>query len=62
MIQKTFLNKLSNDGEMSKNKITLELALSKLKDQLDVDSYLPLNTIKSYFSRQSKALREGKGG
>ena len=32
----------------------------KLKEALDVDDFLPLATIKSYFSRRAKALKEGK--
>ena len=58
--QKTFLNKIFDQGEITNNKVTAHAALSQLKNEFDVKDYLPLNTIKSYFSRRTREVREGK--
>ena len=49
-----------DDGEKTSSKATPEMTLTKMKDILDVEDYLPVSTIKSYFSRRAKKLRTGK--
>ena len=40
--------------------MTGENALTLMKEELDPDQFLPLESIKSYFSRRAKKLRQGK--
>ena len=58
--QKSFLNKIFDQGEVTNNKVTAEATLAMLKDEFEVEHYLPLNTIKSYFSRRARDVRDGK--
>ena len=57
--QKQFLNKLFDDGELTKSKVSPEMALKKMKDVFDPKDFLPLTSIKSYFSRRAKKIQEG---
>ena len=59
-IQKTFLNKLFDEGEKSGSKVTAEHALKLMKEEFDPVNFLPLSSIKSYFSRRKKAIHDGK--
>ena len=58
--QKNFLNKLFDQGECTGSKVSGEDALKLMKEQLERSQFLPLTSIKSYFSRRAKKLREGK--
>jgi hypothetical protein len=60
-LQKNFLNQLFDEGEITGAKVTGEQALKLMKEKIDDPSqFLPLSTIKSYFGRRAKSLREGK--
>ena len=59
-LQKNFLNKLFDQGELDGAKVTGENALTLMKEELDPDQFLPLESIKSYFSRRAKKLCQGK--
>ena len=58
--QKNFLNKLFDDGEKNGCKETPESTLIKMRQQFTPKDYLPISTIKSYFSRRAKNIRTGK--
>ena len=58
--QKNFLNKLFDDGEETGNKISAESALQKMKNDFEPADFLPLKTIKSYFSTRARKLKEGR--
>lgn len=53
------MNKLFNEGEKSGNKVSAEKAEKQIRKKFDVEDYLPVNTIKSYFSRRSALIRKG---
>ena len=59
-VQKSFLNKVFDDGEVNKSKVSAEKALQMMKGALQPNEFLPLTSIKSYFSRRAKNIREGK--
>ena len=58
--QKEFLNKLLDDGEKSGNKVSAEKAKQKMRKQFDPEDYLPVSTIKSYFSRRASKKKKGE--
>ena len=58
--QKEFLNKLLDDGEKSGNKVSAEKAKQKMQKQFDPEDYLPVSTIKSYFSRRASKKKKGE--
>ena len=60
VVQKNFLNKVFDDGTVSKSKVSAEKALQMMKESLQPKDFLPLSSIKSYFSRRGKYIREGK--
>ena len=49
-----------DDGEETGNKISAELALQKMKNDFDQEDFLPLTTIKNYFSTRARKLKTGK--
>ena len=57
--QRNFLNQLF-EGEMNKSKVTPEQAHTKMKETLQPDQFLPVNSIKGYFSRRALGFRVGK--
>ena len=60
-VQKKFLNRLFDEGETTGSKVTAEDADGLMREEFDsVDHFLPLSTIKSYFSRRKVAIRDGK--
>ena len=58
--QKEFLHKLLGDGEKSGNKVTAEKAKQKMQKLFDPEDYLPVSTIKSYFSRRASKKKKGE--
>ena len=58
---KEFLDRLFDEGERTKNKCTPERALNLMRKVLDVEDIIPLQSIKSYFSRRSSLKRAGTG-
>ena len=58
--QKNFLDKLFDQGATTGAEVSADQALSLMKDQFDPEHFLPLSTIKNYFSRRAKLIREGK--
>ena len=58
--QKKFLNKLFDDGEKLGVKVTAEHAFKLMRKEFDRVNFLPLNSIKSYFSRRKKAILDGE--
>ena len=58
--QKEFLNKLFDDGEKSGNKVSTEKAEQKMWKQFHSEDYLPVSTIKSYFSRRASKKKKGE--
>ena len=58
--QKEFLHKLLDDGEKSGNKVSAEKAKQKMRKQFDPEDYLPVSTIKSYFSRRASKNKKGE--
>ena len=58
--QKEFLNKLLDDGKKSDNKVSAEKAKQKIQKQFDPEDYLPVSTIKSYFSRRASKKKKGE--
>ena len=48
--QKRLLNKICHDGKKSGNKLSAAKAEKQLRKTLTPDEYLPVTTIKSYFS------------
>ena len=59
-LQKNFLNKLFDDGERTGSKVSAEHTLKLMREEFDPVHFLPLATIKNYFSRRTKAIREGR--
>ena len=49
-----------DDGEETGNKISAESALQKMKNDFDQEDFLPLTTIKNYFSTRARKLKTGK--
>ena len=59
--QKKFLDFLFDEGVRTHMKISPEQALEKMKVAFDdPKDFLPLGSIKSYFSRRAKSISEGK--
>ena len=58
--EKKVLHKLLGDGEKSGNKVTAEKAKQKMRKQFDPEDYLPVSTIKSYFSRRASKKKKGE--
>ena len=58
--QKEFLHKLLDDGEKSGSKVSAEKAKQKMQEQFDPEDYLPVSTIKSYFSRRASKNKKGE--
>ena len=58
--QKEFLNKSFDDGEKSGNKVSAEKNKQKMRKQFDSEDYLPVSTIKSYFSRRASKKKKGE--
>ena len=56
----TFLNKLFNDGERTGNKLTAEEVFQEMRNKFSFTEYLPVGTIRSYFSRRASQFRTGK--
>ena len=50
--QKVFLNQFLDSGAKPANKITAEKAEQRMRKQFDPTDYLPVTTIKSYFSKR----------
>ena len=59
-LQKNFLNGLFDEGERTKSKVSGEDALKLMRDAFDPVDFLPLGTIKYYFSRRKAAIQAGK--
>jgi len=57
--QINFLNEVFDKGERASSKATPEATLLIMKEKFSVNDYLPTTTIKSYFSRRAKKIREG---
>ena len=57
--QKRLLNIIYDDGKKSGNKLSAVQAEKQLRKTLKPDGYLPVATIKSYFSRRTQ-LKQGK--
>ena len=58
--QKEFSDKVFDEGERTSSKSTPENTLAQMKRNFDSNDYLPLATIKSYFSRRAKKIRLGE--
>jgi hypothetical protein len=58
--QKSFLNRIFDEGEKKGCKETPETASAKIKETFTPKDYLPVSTIKSYFSRRAKKVRTGE--
>ena len=59
--QKKFLDHhVFDEGERTSSKATPEGTLLRMKQKFDSNDYLPLATIKSYFSRRAKKVRLGE--
>ena len=58
--QQILLNKLFDDGERTGNKATAEEVFQELLNKFSASEYLPVCTIKSYFSRRASQFRTGK--
>ena len=56
----TFLKKLFDDGERTGNKLTAEEVFHEMQNKFSASEYLPVGTIKSYFSRRASQFRTGK--
>ena len=50
---KELLDTLFEEGERTKNKCTPEHAMTLIQKQLSIDEFVPLQSIKSYFSRKA---------
>ena len=59
-LQQNFFNKLFDQGETTGVKVTGERAPELMRDQLDPKHFVPLTSIKSYFHRRLKAIKDGK--
>ena len=59
-VQKQLLNTIYDEGEKSGNKSSPEEAEQKLRKTLRPNEYLPVSTIKSYFSRRTRQIKDGK--
>ena len=57
---KELLNKIYDDGKKSGNKLSAVQAEKQLRKTLKPDEYLPVATIKSYFSRRAQLIKQGK--
>lgn len=51
--------KIFNDGERTGVKLSAEAAEKKLRQTLPVEDFIPISTIKSFFSRLAKKGRSG---
>ena len=49
-----------DNGEKSGNKVSAEKAEQKMWKQFDPEDYLPVGTIKSYFSRRASKKKKGE--
>ena len=58
--QKRLLKKIYDDGKKSGNKLSAVQTEKQLKKTLTPDEYLPVATIKSYFSRKTQLIKQGK--
>ena len=58
--QKRLLKKIFDDGKKSGNKFSAAQAEKQLSKTLTPDEYLPVATIKSYFSRRTQLIKQGK--
>ena len=58
--QKSFLNNIFSEGEKKGCKATAENALAKMRMQFMPKDYLPVSTIRSYFSRGAKKVCSGE--
>ena len=58
--QKTLLNNIYDRGELSGNKASAAKAEKELRKVLTPAEYLPVSTIKSYFSRRTVLKKKGK--
>ena len=58
--QRTFLNKLFDDGERTGKKPTVQEVFQEMQNKFSSSEYLPVGTIKSYFSRRESQFRTGK--
>ena len=52
-IQRTFLNKLFDDGERIGKKLTAEELFQEMRNKFSASEHLPVGTIKPYFSRRA---------
>ena len=59
-IQRTFLNKLFDDGERTGKKLTAEELFQEMRNKFSASEHLPVGTIKPYFSRSASQFRTGK--
>ena len=57
---KELLNKIYDDCKKSGNKLSAVQAEKQLSKTLKPDEYLPVATIKSYFSRRTQLIKQGK--
>ena len=58
--QKSFLNNIFSEREKKGCKATAENALAKMRMQFMPKDYLPVSTIRSYFSRRAKKVCSGE--
>ena len=58
--QEEFLNKFFDDGEKSGNKVSAEKVEQKMQKQFGPEDYLPVSTIKLYFSRRASKKKKGE--
>ena len=60
MEQKEFLDEIFDKGEKRSSKATTENTLLKMKERFDSKNFLPLATIRAYFSRRAKRICSGE--
>ena len=58
--QKRLLNKILDDDKKTGNKLTTAQVEEQLRKTLTPEEYLPVATIKSYFSRTAQLMKQGK--
>ena len=58
--QKTPLNKIYDDGKKSGNKLSAAQAEKQLRKTLTPNEYLQVAIMKSYFSRRTQLVKQGK--
>ena len=58
--QQAFINELFDDLERTENKLTAGEVFQEMQNKFTASEYLPVGTIKSYFSRKASQFRTGK--